>query len=44
MLAPLPPAETTRHGRRDEPDDGDDDAPPSARWPVPDYDAGADQW
>jgi GT2 family glycosyltransferase len=41
MLAPLPPADPGRHGRRDEPDDDDES---SGRWSSPDYDAGADQW
>jgi GT2 family glycosyltransferase len=41
MLAPLPPADPGRHGRRDEP--GDDDEQ-SGRWSAPDYDGGADQW
>jgi GT2 family glycosyltransferase len=45
MLAPLPPpGPAGRHGRRNEPEQEDDDAASSARWPVPDYDQGADQW
>ena len=43
MLAPLPPPAPGRHGRRPELDD-DDEAPPSSRWQVPDYDSGTDQW
>jgi GT2 family glycosyltransferase len=45
MLAPLPPpGPAGRHGRRPEPEPEYDDDPPSARWQVPDYDPGADQW
>lgn len=44
MLAPLPPPAPGRHGRRQPEPEDDDDAPPSGRWPAPDYDSGADQW